>query len=288
MKFTTRKLATFAAISLGASVVAHANQIDVSIDRTVIGADNNSAENPFIQPQDPALSGGGRDQTMQFGDIVPGKSKKDDLLIGRLGIDTLFGRSGDDVIIGGIEHFNPLNRDRAFGGPGDDIFIWKPGDGSDLFRGGRDEDAVVFGITAELVNGKRKFEVLNDQQTADVFQNKRTGLPKVDVTNSPGFCTVIDGSTSPEAADELDALDLDHLVQFSIRSVANDFDGGVQSEDNGLRVTLHLKDVEYVVCTERVGGAIQVLDLRYEPPMPINIHQIESDKLRKRLKKIVK
>lgn len=288
MLLTKRSCATLVAIALGTSMAAHAGSTDVDIDRTIIGADNNSADNAFVQPQDPALSGGGRDQTMQFGDVLAGRRSTDDFIIGRLGIDLLFGNGGHDILMGGIEHFNPLNRDRAFGGPGDDIFIWKPGDGSDLFWGGHHQDAIVFGVTGEVVNGKLKFEVLNDQQTAEVFQNKRTGLPKVDVTNSPGFCTVIDDSTSEQARKELDALNLDHLVQFSIRSVADDFDNGVQDEDNGLRVTLHLKDVEFLVCTERVGGVIQVLDLRKSPPVPIGLHEIKSDKLRKRLKRIVK
>ncbi|MCP5116410.1 MAG: hypothetical protein GY953_36735 [bacterium] len=101
---------------------------------TQIGADNNSVNNPFVQPPDPALSGGGRDQTMQFGDVLTGTSLTD-LLIGRLGVDLLFGRSGADVIVGGTEHFNPQNRDRAFGGPGQDAFRWSPGDGSDRFDG---------------------------------------------------------------------------------------------------------------------------------------------------------
>ncbi len=288
MKYTYLNCVVAAGLTLGLAVSVEAETVDITIRNTVIGADNNSAANPFIQPQDPAFSGGGRDQTMQFGDIVTGNSTQDDLLIGRLGVDLLFGRGGDDVLIGGIEHFNPLNRDRAFGGPGDDIFIWKPGDGSDLFQGGRGEDAVVFGVVGERVNGAREFAVLNDQQAGEVAINRNTGLPKVDVKGSPGFCTVIDEASAPEAKRELAALGLDHLVQFSIRRIADEFDAGIQSEDNGLRVTLHLKGVEYVVCTERAGETLEVLDLRQSPPAPINLGQIEPQKLRERLRRIVK
>jgi len=56
-------------------------------------------------------------------------------------------------------------------------------------------------------------------------------------------------------------LDLDHLVRFSIRGFRDSFEAGAHSDDNGLRVTLHLKDVEVLVCTDRHGGAIEVLDL---------------------------
>lgn len=211
----------------------------------------------------------------------------DDLIIGRLGTDVVSGGRGDDVLIGGIEHFNPLNRDRAFGGRGNDIFVWKPGDGSDLFRGGSGNDVVIFGITGELNDGQVEFNVVNDQQAGDVAINRRTGLPVVDVTNSPGFCTVIDALTSPDAAQQLSALDLDTLVQFKIRAIADDFDNGVQAEDNGLRVTLHLKDVEYVVCTNRNGGEVEVLDIRSSPARLVSIDDIAPRKLRNRLRRIV-
>jgi len=253
-------ISALAASTVSMATSYHANKINVQI-----GADNNSKENPFIQPQDPALSGGGRDQTMQFGDVIFG-SWRDDLQIGGLGIDVLSGGRGDDVMMGGIEHFNPLNRDRAFGGKGNDIFIWKPGDGSDLWNGGRGLDVVVFGVTGELVNGNVEFKVLNDQKSAEVFIDPKTHLPLVDVTNSPGFCEIIDRSTSHDAAKELDQLDLDHLVRFSLRGVRDAFEAGTQKDDNGLRVTLHLKDVEILVCTNRDGGEIEVVDLTSTPP----------------------
>lgn len=262
--------------------------------KTKIGADNNSIENIFIQPQDPALSGDGRDQSLQFGDILVG-SFTDSLLIGGLGSDVLIGGVSNDIIIGGIEHFNPSNRDRAYGGWGDDIFIWKPGDGSDLFIGGPGHDVVVFGVIGEVVDGNVEFAVLNDQKSAEVAIDPTTKLPLVDVTNSPGFCDVIDQSSSPEAKDELKALGLKHLVRFSIRGIANDFEAGVQDVDNGLRVTLHLNGVETLVCTNRDGGQIEVVDLTTTPPQVIasGVSQqelsayIRSSKLRKRLEQIV-
>ncbi len=260
-------LSFVAVASLAASSVSIAGPIFNKL-RTQIGADNNSIQNPFVQPQDAPLSGGGRDQTMQFGDVIFG-SRRDDLQIGGLGTDVLVSGSGNDVIIGGLEHFNPSNRDRAFGGRGNDIFIWKPGDGSDLWNGGPGLDFVVFGVVGEVVNGNVEFKVLNDQQTAEVAIDPNTHLPLVDVTNSPGFCDVIDKSSSPEAKAELDALGLDHLVRFSLRKQANDFENGVQDTDNGLRVTLHLKDVEVMVCTSREGGEIEVVDLTSTPPRVI-------------------
>lgn len=282
-----------AVTALAASTAAVAGNI-----RTQVGADNNSIENPFIQPQDSALSGGGRDQTMQFGDVLFGTSR-DDLLIGGLGTDILASGRGDDMIIGGIEHFNPLNRDRAFGGSGNDIFIWKPGDGSDLWNGGRGHDVVIFGLIGEVADGNVEFGVSMDQQTAEVAIDPATSLPQVDVSNSPGFCDVIDSSFSAEAGNELAALDLDHLVRFTIRGIADAFERGDQNVDNGLRVTLHLKDVETLVCTSRNagqdGGQIEVIDLTSTPPRLIANgvskqelkSYIRSRRLRKRLEAMV-
>ena len=251
--------------AIAASSVAMATPKIYNLLRTQIGADNNSIENPFVQPQESALSGGGRDQTMQFGDVIFGYWG-DDLQIGGLGTDVLVGGFGNDVILGGLEHFNPSNRDRAFGGRGHDIFIWKPGDGSDLWNGGPGLDIVIFGVVGEVVDGNVEFKVSNDQQAAEVAIDPRTHLPLVDVSNSPGFCDVIDASSSANAKAELDALDLDHLVRFSLRKQANEFETGVQDTDNGLRVTLHLKDVEILVCTNREGGKIEVIDLTTTPP----------------------
>lgn len=227
-----------------------------------IGADNNAVDNAFVQPQDPAESGGGRDQTQQFGDVMKG-TRGDDLMIGRLGTDILFGANGNDVMVGGTEHFNPQNRDRAFGAKGDDVFLWAPGDGSDRFEGGPGLDTVIFGLIGETdENGNVEFSVKNDGLAGDVFINPDTGLPLIDVTNSPGFCEIVDSSFSPEAADELAALGLDHLIRFLIRAEAQD---GSEDGDNGLRVTLHLRDVEYLVCTSENGGFVEAFDLRDAP-----------------------
>lgn len=256
------------------------------ISNVFVGADNNSAENPIVQPQDPALAGGGIDQSMQFGDVLSG-TRRHDVLIGRLGVDILDGGSGNDVLIGGTEHFNPQNRDRAFGGRGHDVFIWAPGDGSDLFHGDQGDDAVVFGLIGEIDgNGETVFRVSNDRLAGEIDLDPSTWLPSVNVSGSPGFCEVIDRSTSAEAAAALDDLDLDHLVRFTLRGVRDAFEAGQQNTDNGVRVTLHLKDVEVLVCTSRDGGQVELLDLTVSPPAPLDPKHL-NPALRKRLQAMV-
>jgi len=63
-------------------------------------------------------------------------------------------------------------------------------------------------------------------------------------------------------------------VRFIIRSIRDDFQNGVQTTDNGLRVTLHLRDVEFVVCTSRQGGAIEAYDLRWSPARSVPLSQL--------------
>jgi hypothetical protein len=237
-----------------------------------IGADNNNIDNPLVQPQDPALSGGGRDQSLQNGDILKG-TRRGDVQIGLLGIDVILGNVGNDIQIGGPDP-GGNNNDRAFGDRGQDAFLWQPGDGSDFFDGGGQADAVVFG------------NIQIGDQPGVPFLDPETGLPAIDVTNLNGFCEVIDGA-DPEDAAGLEELGLDHLVRFFARDAADAFEEDPTTGDNGLRVTLHLIDVEFVVCAVREGGAIEVFDLSVSPPAVIDIEDIGSGRLRRQLQGIV-
>lgn len=241
--------------------------------QTQIGADNNFAGNPFIQPQDPALAGGGIDQSLAYGDVLFGTNASD-LLIGGLGTDVLLGDTGEDVLIGGLEHFNPITSDRKFGGPDNDILIWGVGDGSDLLDGGSGEDVLILGLVGEIENGQTVFRVSEDEQAGQVFIDPATQLPVVDVTTAPGFCGVVDSIHTADAGQQLQALNLDHLVRFFLREKADSFKRAEQNTDNGLRQTMHLRDIEYLICPARDGGAIEVLDLTVSPPQPAEITEL--------------
>ena len=54
----------FTTLALSASAVAWG--LMGPLPSISIGSDLNSLGNPFVQPQDPAFSGGGRDQTLQL------------------------------------------------------------------------------------------------------------------------------------------------------------------------------------------------------------------------------
>jgi len=112
-----------------------------------------------------------------------------------------------------------------------------------------------------------------------IFIDPTTYLPTVSVSTSPGFCTVLDRGTNPV---ETKALSLDHLVRFSLRGIANAFDAGERSDDDGLRVALSLRNVEYLVCTKRevVDGAgvnnIEVLNISNYPPTVASLADLPS------------
>ena len=57
------------------------------------------------------------------------------------------------------------------------MFLWQPGDGSDFFDGGREDDAVVFGNITNV----------DGLPTLD----PDTGLPEINVSGVGGFCAPV-------------------------------------------------------------------------------------------------
>jgi len=130
-----------------------------------------------------------------------------------------------------------------FGGPGDDVNLWAPGDGSEAFVGGPGRDALVFGATdreaiADPATGVRLptlfFGVPGFPQ----------GIPTADVSGLGNFCTV-EASPSPG---------YEYLVRFRSAATTN------------IIVTVRVKDVEQVFCTDQSGASIAFADLSV--PLP--------------------
>lgn len=253
-----------------------------------VGKDQSQFRNPFIQPQDPAQSGGNRDQTLQYGDILVGTARSD-IMIGGLGPDIIFGEGGDDLIIGGGEGSNPFSRDRIFAGEGDDIVVWSPGDGTDFLDFGRGADTLVIGILAIQDGDTLSFPLNNSQRFVFPFLDNVTGLPLVDALNSTGFCEILDDSDSKETAEGLATLEVDQVIRFVIRDIRNDFERGVQIVDNGLRVSLHIKNLEFLVCANRNGKALEYIDLQTNPPKvkPISSAPLKIQQMLRSLKPTV-
>lgn len=256
------------------------------ITTTLIGTDQNAlvgvddAIRDFLSAN--RGSNGGGDQSQQGGDVFNG-TEADDLLIGALGIDVLLGNGGNDVLIGGTEDFNPLNRDRGFGGAGEDVFVWAPGDGNDFFDGGEGLDVLMLGLIGEQRDadgneeGAPFFSVnpptaAGSQDFDGIHIDPSSGLPIVNVAGGPGFCDVVDGSSNSAEQSELIALGLDHLVRFSLRGPAADS----SNPDTGLRIAVHLTNTEFLVCGSSTAGEIVVLDLTTSPPTSIDVSELPA------------
>jgi len=123
--------------------------------------------------------------------------------------------------------------------------IWGVGDGSDLLDGGPGEDVLILGLVGEVENGATVFRVSENEQAGQVFIDPATQLPVVDVTNAPGFCGVIDPSHTRRCAPTAPSAELEPPGAFLFAEQADSFQRGEQNTDNGLRQTMHLRDIEF-------------------------------------------
>lgn len=270
-----------AAALAAAAAPAAANLIDLPNARSplvLIGADDDDTVDATIQPPGVAAN-----QTLRKGDqLVSGLGS--DLLIGRLGPDTLTGNAGDDVMVGGLERgSDPAafpNSDVAFGGDGNDVFVWAPGDGSDAFVGGEpprytfvkvtrvvrragvrvrvtrtvrrlskpDDDVLVLGTPSVLPG---------DNSQPELVATPFGRLPRVNVSglNAPltigtapaqpfikGFCQVVPAPPG---------LGYQHLVRF------------LGQANRAQAVTIRVKNVERVLC--RTDGSDTITETHLGP-----------------------
>jgi len=207
----------------------------------LFGADDDNQQNPLVQPA------GASNQSLNNTDVLDGKGG-DDVIIGLLGADVIHGGKGDDVIVGGTEQFTQPNSDVMFGDDGNDVAVWRPGDGSDVFIGGRGVDALVMGA---IDRDAHNVPVISPA----TGRYKRTGLPTADVTGQNGFCTLEDVRDQD--------LGYDFLVRFFLKSTG------------ALAVTMRVAEVEQVFCTSRTAAAITFADLRAAMANPVKSLRVE-------------
>lgn len=260
---------------------------DVKTGTDLNSAQSTDADIAAIYSANRGTNGGG-DQSLQLGDIIEG-TVNNDLLVGGLGIDILLGGEGDDVLIGGTEDFNPLNRDRAFGNQGDDSFLWAPGDGNDFFDGGLGQDVLFMTLIGESrgPNGETDgapFFGVSPPNTAgardfDGIYESSPGTPVINVAGGPGFCELVEKDDESQAG--LNELNLDNLVRFVLRGPRAAFEAADASIDpttldDGLRVAIHLKNVEYLVCAGQTADTVKILDLRTVPAQEVDASQLPT------------
>ena len=296
---TKKAIKKFTQAFIISSFVVTSTHAEVLIGNDLNSADSSNEDIANIYSANRGLNGGG-DQSLQFGDVIEG-TDDNDLIIGGLGIDILFGGKGNDIIIGGTEDFNSFNRDRAFGQEGDDTFLWAPGDGNDFFDGGTGTDVLFLSLIGESTNNTEEIAVATSltkknnsapffsvnppntsgSQDFDGIHEVTPGMPIVNFVNSPGFCEIIEPDEQNKVG--LDELGLDHLVRFILRgpqlAAAREIEEGVLPEviDNGLRVAIHLKNVEFLVCASKESPSqARIFDLREVPAQELDISNLPA------------
>jgi Ca2+-binding RTX toxin-like protein len=210
-------------------------------NQLLIGVDDDNQANPEIQ------GGAVANQSLNRTDVLQG-GRGNDVMFGLNGNDVMDGGQGDDIILGGPDGGpapgGPPNSDIMFGGPGNDVNLWAAGDGSEAFIGGPGIDALIFGATDR--------DAVADPRTGVRLPTLLFGVPGfpqgIPTANVSGqgnvFCTV-EASPLPS---------YQHLVRF--RSAAT----------NNIIVTLRVKDVEQVFCTNQSGASIAFADLTDPSP----------------------
>jgi hypothetical protein len=229
-------IALLALVALAASAQAALLE-GTNRDDVLIGRDDDNQTNTQIQPA------GAVNQSLDNGDVIDGRNGHD-VLIGLLGNDVLRGGKGNDILIGGTEGGQLPNSDALFGDDHNDIALWRGGDGSEFFDGGRGEkDAFILG------NIDRQGIVPTLSPVTG--RHKKTGLPTADLTGQGGFCT-LEAVTDPN-------FGFQFLVRFFVRATGN------------LAVTIRTVDVEQVFCTNQAGGTIIYADLTASNPAFVEV-----------------
>ena len=196
--------------------------------RVLLGADNDNAENTFIQP-----AGVQARQHLENTDVMLG-SRHGDLLIGRKGSDVIDAGYGQDIMLGGLDKGAP-NTDVLFGGWGSDINIWAPGDGNDAFLGGPGVDVHVNSAVEQDANGE-----------VALAKFRGRDVPRALIDQQATSCSV-------EAVPSAQNLGFDYITRF-LGATGN------------VIVTIRLKDVELLVCNSAQDGMARFAVLRGPTP----------------------
>ncbi len=233
--FSVPAAALTVAVAAVLLTTAHANDAAQTRPQLLIGVDDDRQDNVDVQ------AGAATNQSLNRTDILIGGSAND-VMFGLNGNDFMDGRAGRDIILGGPDGGTPPggppNSDIMFGGSGNDVNLWAPGDGSEVFIGGPGlRDALVFGATDR--------ELIVDPLTGVKLPTLLfgvsgfpKGIPTANVSGVTSFCTV-EVSPLPE---------YEFLVRFL----------GVAGN---LIVTVRVSGVEQVFCSGQGGGAITFADL---------------------------
>ena len=168
----------------------------------------------------------------------------DDTLIGGSGAEVFSGGNGDDFVDG---NGGP---DTAFLGRGDDVFVWDPGDASDIVEGGRGSDTMVF-------NGAAGNEVLTaSAEGGRVLFTRNVGNIVMDLDDVEVIDVRALGGTDTVTINDVGGTDLER-VDVDLAAAL----GGSTGDGQADTVTVAATKGDDSIAVDANGGAAEVSGL---------------------------
>jgi hypothetical protein len=273
-------------VEIRLNTLAGDDNIDLDLDlagvhKVVDAGDGNDVVN-LLGTSDATIFGGDGDDTLTgspLADLIFG-GRGNDVLIGVGGADTIYGEEGDDIF--GNPSATPngaaddAGDDRFFGGPGSDLFLWEPGDGSDTIEGGGGTDVLAFFGSAadETFN---VFAKLSDPARAILFRSAdgstmdMAGVEQINVSGQGGADRFVvgranDGDSGDDLAPTSPYTDptatLSDLSTTEVRVV--NVDVGVGDAGDLVFVDGRPLNDNLLISLESTTGVVRVAGLPYD------------------------
>jgi hypothetical protein len=168
----------------------------------------------------------------------------DDTLIGGSGAEVFFGGNGDDFVDGNG------GADTAFLGRGDDVFVWDPGDASDVVEGDKGSDTLVF-------NGAAGNEVLTASADGGrVLFTRNLGNIVMDLDGVDAIDVRALGGTDTVTVNDVGGTDLEH-VDVDLAAAL----GGATGDGQADTVTVAATKGDDSITVDAIGAAVEVSGL---------------------------
>jgi hypothetical protein len=168
----------------------------------------------------------------------------DDTLIGGSGAEVFSGGNGDDFVDGNG------GADTAFLGRGDDVFVWDPGDASDIVEGDKGSDTMVFNGAA----GNEIMEVAADG--GRVLFTRNPGNIVMDLNDVEVIDVRALGGTDAVTVNDAGGTDLER-VDVDLAAAL----GGSTGDDQADTVTVAATKGDDSIAVDANGAAVEVSGL---------------------------